>query len=112
MAASRWPLIPVFRSPPVDSQFDAGVYHGRTARNQIHAWSRDTEMVALLQFIESDTGRCAFIRLKADNVLAFPEFASNIKGIAQGSGIQVPSYGWLSSSAETHSMRRRTLCGR
>lgn len=65
------------------SLYDGGLQHGRLAKEQIQKWSQ-TEFMQQIKTFASGPGKAAFAALKASNTAAFPQYAKELRGIAQG----------------------------
>jgi hypothetical protein len=78
---------PLFRIT-APSSYDAGLQHGRLAKQRIHGWFAGAEMQSVFDFVEGK-GRKAFEQLKFDNTVEFPEYVEEMRGIADGAGVDV-----------------------
>jgi len=87
---------PLLSVGPCRSLREAGELHGRAAAGRIRAFLEAEEMVRTRSFF-ADLGpdglpsaaSAAFAELRADNAVAFPEYALEIEGIAEGAGVPV-----------------------
>eukprot|EP00443_Scrippsiella_acuminata_P098762 CAMPEP_0115737310 /NCGR_PEP_ID=MMETSP0272-20121206/87747_1 /TAXON_ID=71861 /ORGANISM="Scrippsiella trochoidea, Strain CCMP3099" /LENGTH=291 /DNA_ID=CAMNT_0003181599 /DNA_START=79 /DNA_END=951 /DNA_ORIENTATION=- len=82
-------------APPVfkisaHSLYDAGLQQGRLAADRIKAWRHSEEMQKLVSWTEGG-GKEDFEKMKRDNSAAFPQYVEEIKGIAEGSGLDLDS---------------------
>eukprot|EP00928_Gymnodinium_smaydae_P012642 TRINITY_DN14587_c0_g7_i2.p2 TRINITY_DN14587_c0_g7~~TRINITY_DN14587_c0_g7_i2.p2 ORF type:complete len:269 (+),score=50.66 TRINITY_DN14587_c0_g7_i2:60-866(+) len=69
---------------------DAGLQHGQLARERIRGWLATTEMRKYIDYaLPGGDGHDAFRRMVADNTAAFPEYAEELQGIAEGAGAPV-----------------------
>jgi len=81
------PRVPFFRVT-ASSSYDAGLQHGRLAKELIHGWLASAEMKSVVAFVAGN-GSKAFQQLKTDNSVEFPEYAEEMRGIADGAGVEV-----------------------
>lgn len=72
------------------SLYDAGTQHGAMARGRIQGWFNSPEMARLLAFAQAD-GHAAYSQLRRDSAAAYPQYAAELKGIADGSGVPLDS---------------------
>ena len=77
------------------SLYDAGRQIGRLARDQIKRWTRMDEFARTAAWC-AGPGAAAFARLKADNTHAFPEYVSEMRGLADGSGVTLDEI-WIAN---------------
>jgi hypothetical protein len=87
-ASLSLPTAPLFEIN-VTSLFDAGVQHGTLARTRINGWLLSEEMQYLKRYVASEVGQQNFQELKQVNSRAFPQYAEEIRGIAQGAAVSV-----------------------
>eukprot|EP00928_Gymnodinium_smaydae_P049981 TRINITY_DN33587_c0_g1_i1.p1 TRINITY_DN33587_c0_g1~~TRINITY_DN33587_c0_g1_i1.p1 ORF type:complete len:390 (-),score=43.58 TRINITY_DN33587_c0_g1_i1:262-1431(-) len=83
--------------------YDAGVQQGHLAANLIRAWHLSDEMQKVSVFAKGE-GRKAFENLKHASTKAFPHYADEIRGIANGSGLEVDSIWHLNLISELEGM--------
>lgn len=81
-------LVPVYRINAT-SLYDAGLQHGRLARDRIVGWLGTDEMMGLRNFTADARGLAAFVKLKDDNRRGFPALARELEGIAAGAAVPV-----------------------
>lgn len=79
-------------SPPLynitaPTLYDAGRQHGAAAAERIRAWFATQEIQELVQFVSVAPGRKAFEDLRGRSADAFPQYASELRGIADGAGV-------------------------
>eukprot|EP00931_Biecheleriopsis_adriatica_P073154 TRINITY_DN47499_c0_g1_i1.p1 TRINITY_DN47499_c0_g1~~TRINITY_DN47499_c0_g1_i1.p1 ORF type:complete len:392 (+),score=73.41 TRINITY_DN47499_c0_g1_i1:29-1177(+) len=81
---------PPFFEISASNLYDAGLQQGRLASGKIHAWIASPEMKSVLGFTQGK-GRDVFSELKRVNSQAFPQFAEEIRGIAEGAALDLDS---------------------
>lgn len=86
--------LPLYRIDPARSLYEAGLAHGAMAKDRILGFLATAELQALLAFVQpGQPGHFKLKQLKADNERAFPRFADEVRGIAEGAGISIQT-GW------------------
>ena len=75
-------------SPPLynitaDSLLDAGRQQGSMAGPRIRAWFASSEMQRVVQFTQGD-GKAAYLQIRNDSAAMYPQYASELQGIAEG----------------------------
>jgi len=81
----------LFPPPPLyriyaSSHYDAGLQHGRLARERIRGWFNVVEMKHRYKWA-SQAGSATFAQLKQDNEKVFPAYVQELQGIADGAGV-------------------------
>mmetsp|Transcript_23053 Transcript_23053/g.72562 ORF Transcript_23053/g.72562 Transcript_23053/m.72562 type:complete len:477 (+) Transcript_23053:74-1504(+) len=79
---------PLFRIAAL-SLHEAGLQHGRLARERIRGWLATADMRRLLGYVATPEGAQAFAQLKRDNAAEFPELVEELRGIAEGAGVSL-----------------------
>eukprot|EP00040_Diaphanoeca_grandis_P018940 m.99711 g.99711 ORF g.99711 m.99711 type:complete len:395 (-) comp27181_c0_seq2:117-1301(-) len=69
------------------SLYDAGRQHGVLASDRIRKWFDSEELRDLATFVKQSAGRKAFERLRNASSNAFPLYADELRGIADGANI-------------------------
>lgn len=69
---------------------DAGLQQGRLAAGRIRAWQASEEMRRVIAFAKGE-GKQHFEALKHASAKAFPKYVEELKGIAEGSGLDLDS---------------------
>eukprot|EP00931_Biecheleriopsis_adriatica_P121333 TRINITY_DN96416_c0_g1_i1.p1 TRINITY_DN96416_c0_g1~~TRINITY_DN96416_c0_g1_i1.p1 ORF type:complete len:406 (+),score=63.90 TRINITY_DN96416_c0_g1_i1:196-1413(+) len=68
--------------------YDAGLQHGQLASVRIKAWLASEEIRNLTKFAMGE-GRAAYEHLRRDSSAASPQYADELRGIAQGAGVSL-----------------------
>eukprot|EP00927_Polykrikos_kofoidii_P073867 TRINITY_DN69886_c0_g1_i1.p1 TRINITY_DN69886_c0_g1~~TRINITY_DN69886_c0_g1_i1.p1 ORF type:complete len:623 (+),score=98.11 TRINITY_DN69886_c0_g1_i1:172-2040(+) len=105
-AAKQPPLLCI---GPCSTLRQAGLLHGRAAAERIRALL-DTEELRRTRAYYScasspDGAAAAFADLRADNAAAFPEYAAEIAGIAEGASVPVEDIWMVNLLAEVQALR-------
>jgi hypothetical protein len=70
------------------SLFDAGKQQGTLAGARIRGWFAGQEMTRVIGFAQGDPeGKVAYSQLRNDSATMFPQYADELRGIAEGSGV-------------------------
>eukprot|EP00927_Polykrikos_kofoidii_P051530 TRINITY_DN45332_c0_g1_i1.p1 TRINITY_DN45332_c0_g1~~TRINITY_DN45332_c0_g1_i1.p1 ORF type:complete len:441 (+),score=38.31 TRINITY_DN45332_c0_g1_i1:87-1409(+) len=90
----------VIEPPPLyrinaSSYYDAGLKHGRIAQDRIMGWLLTAEMQSAVAWVSGD-GRMAFDQMKKDNSDEFPDYAEELRGIAEGANVSLDGI-WVSN---------------
>lgn len=81
------------KAPPLYSVeagtlYHAGVQHGKLASARIRAWLVSEEIIQLINFTRG-SGKAQFEQLKNNNARAFPQYVQEMRGIADGAGVDL-----------------------
>lgn len=96
---------PLFRVGPCSSLREAGVQHGILAADRIKGFLLLPELDATRAFVSAG-GAEAFADLRADNERAFPQYAAEIEGMAEGSGVALDDIWMMNLLAEVQGLMR------
>eukprot|EP00928_Gymnodinium_smaydae_P059205 TRINITY_DN42460_c0_g1_i1.p1 TRINITY_DN42460_c0_g1~~TRINITY_DN42460_c0_g1_i1.p1 ORF type:complete len:412 (+),score=42.32 TRINITY_DN42460_c0_g1_i1:132-1367(+) len=83
----------VLDTPPLfeitaSSLYDAGLQHGRLARQRIKAYLALDEMMGYWRFAQGE-GKLAYQALRRESTAAYPQYAKELEAIAKGANVSI-----------------------
>eukprot|EP00930_Biecheleria_cincta_P043248 TRINITY_DN29713_c0_g1_i1.p1 TRINITY_DN29713_c0_g1~~TRINITY_DN29713_c0_g1_i1.p1 ORF type:complete len:580 (+),score=96.10 TRINITY_DN29713_c0_g1_i1:143-1882(+) len=104
MQSSQRPGPPLLETAPCSSLREAGRQHGTLAASRIQSFLQASEIAQVLAFVAEPAGASVLADLRDDNTAAFPQYAEEIAGIAEGAQVVIDAIWAVNLLAELQAL--------